>query len=248
MTDSFVPISAPTVTSQKLDSEELIIGANTIQRERVQVSGAAATEIARVKSSDATGAEMGLVVRPLQTAPGNLQGYVGGLLAHGVADTQRPVKVGHKAIAFGANPAEVDASDVSDWYTSRQGIPWILGGHPNIITLVEEFTIAETNALLFTVAAGNKIIVTRLDVNLDAETSEKVSWRVGFSTSAAPPATGVGALAKHGGMVPGEPYHCGNGGGILGIGAADEDLRLVCDRPTNGKLTVGLSLFTIAEA
>jgi hypothetical protein len=51
MSDSFiqVPVDAG---GKKVDTETLTVGVNTIQRQRVQVTGAAATDIARVNASE----------------------------------------------------------------------------------------------------------------------------------------------------------------------------------------------------
>ncbi len=48
---------------KKLDTEELLVGAVTVQRERNQIAGALAAEIAAVLNTDPTGADYGLVIR-----------------------------------------------------------------------------------------------------------------------------------------------------------------------------------------
>ena len=60
MANSTIPIAA---TSQSLDSEQLTVGANTVQRERMEIAGAAAADIAVIMNSAPTGTEYGLVVR-----------------------------------------------------------------------------------------------------------------------------------------------------------------------------------------
>lgn len=52
MADSFIIIDEPAVTDKKLDTEQLTVGANTVERERVQIAGAAATAIAGVDSAN----------------------------------------------------------------------------------------------------------------------------------------------------------------------------------------------------
>ena len=62
MSDSFLPYQDPSVVDKKLDSESLTVGANTVHRERVEVSGAGAAEIAEVKNAAPT-TEYGLITR-----------------------------------------------------------------------------------------------------------------------------------------------------------------------------------------
>ncbi len=49
---------------KKLDTEELLVSSVTVQRERNQLAGALAAEIAAVLNTDPTGTDYGLVVRP----------------------------------------------------------------------------------------------------------------------------------------------------------------------------------------
>jgi hypothetical protein len=51
MTDAFIQV-APDSTGKKVDNEELTVGANTVERQRIEVAGAAAAEIARVVNHD----------------------------------------------------------------------------------------------------------------------------------------------------------------------------------------------------
>lgn len=52
MANSYIAIDEPAVTDKKLDTEQLTVGANTVERERVQIAGAAAAEIAPVSATD----------------------------------------------------------------------------------------------------------------------------------------------------------------------------------------------------
>lgn len=52
MADQFIAIDEPAVTDKKLDTTELTVGANTVQRERVNITGAAAADIAPVSATD----------------------------------------------------------------------------------------------------------------------------------------------------------------------------------------------------
>lgn len=63
MADSIIQLPADGV-GKKLDTEQLTVGANTVERERDQIAGKADVEIAEVKT-EALAAHHGLVVRPV---------------------------------------------------------------------------------------------------------------------------------------------------------------------------------------
>ena len=65
MSNAYLPYQNPAIVDEKLDTEQLVVGLNTVDRERVQVTGAAAAEIARVQNSAIAGTEYGLVTRPI---------------------------------------------------------------------------------------------------------------------------------------------------------------------------------------
>lgn len=72
--DSFLPYQNPTVTDKKLDSESLAVGANTVERERVQIAGHGDVEVQEVKAANPAGTEYGGIVRNIpyaNTAGGN---------------------------------------------------------------------------------------------------------------------------------------------------------------------------------
>ena len=52
MANSFIAIDEPAVTDKKLDTEQLTVGANTVERERVQIAGATDTAIAGVDATN----------------------------------------------------------------------------------------------------------------------------------------------------------------------------------------------------
>lgn len=168
---------------------------------------------------------------------------VGGNVAHDAADSGNPVKLGFKAIAHGTNPTAVAASDRTDWYANRAGVPFILGGHPNIKTIELADTDGDTNIAIVTVAAGLKIVVTRVSFVCSNANTVNVAVRVGFGTASTPTTTGV--LLSHPGVAPGSGIVEGNGSGILGVGADDEDLRITNGAPTSGSCRTIVSYFTI---
>lgn len=64
MTDQFVRLADDTANlGKRLDMEEVVVNALVVQRERMQLAGAGAVEIARIMNSAPAGTEYGLVVR-----------------------------------------------------------------------------------------------------------------------------------------------------------------------------------------
>lgn len=176
---------------------------------------------------------------------------VAGGVAHDGVDSGAPNKVGMKAIAHGTNPTAVAAADRSDVYCNRAGIPFVIGGHPNVITVsarILDSDGAQTNVALVTVSSGTKIVVTRVSVKADGSNSGPVNCTVGFATATlATPGTtsGAGILLDHQGISAGGGSVEGNGSGILGVGADGEDLRYTCEDPAGGALTISVSYYTI---
>lgn len=177
---------------------------------------------------------------------------IGGIQAHDAADSgNNPVKIGAKAIAHGANPTAVAAGDVTDIFTNRHGIPFVIGGHMN--TFTEEFTQtdadgAQTNVALKTVAAGTKIVITQIQVLADQANTVETSVRIGFAAAtlgAASTTPVAGIVASHAGIVPGSGISRGDGSGILGIGGDGEDLRITISDPVGGNNVVVYSGYTI---
>jgi hypothetical protein len=168
---------------------------------------------------------------------------VSGDVAHDTADAGEPVKIGAKAVAHGTNPTAVDANDRTNIYANRAGVLFVMGGHPNIVTLRANYTAAETNTAIVTVAGGLKIVVTRLSVTADKANTVDVQCRIGFATATTPTTTGV--LLSHPGIAAGSGVVEGNGSGMLGVGADGEDLRITCEAPTSGSIDVVVSYFTI---
>lgn len=170
---------------------------------------------------------------------------VGGNTAHDGADGGSPVKVGMKAIAHGANPTAVAANDRTDWYANRAGVPWVIGGHPNVITQAFSTSSAQSDGAIITVSAGTKIVVTRVVFMVSEATTVGVGFHIGFGATTTPTGIAAGVLLTHPGMVPGGWVGSGDGSGILGIGGDGEDVRITSDVPTGGAIRAILSYYTI---
>jgi hypothetical protein len=166
-----------------------------------------------------------------------------GDVAHDGVDSGNPAKIGMRALAHGTNPTAVAAADRTDWLANRAGVPWVIGGHPNVQTIRATYTSAQTDTALVTVAAGLKIVCTRITFACDKANTVNVSARAGFGTANTPTTTGV--LASHPGIDPGGGMNVGNGAGIIGVGADDADLRVTTSAATTGSIEVVASFYTI---
>ena len=170
---------------------------------------------------------------------------------HDAVDQAATMAVGFRAIAFGANPTAVAAADRTAGYANRAGVPFVLGGHPNTITReaqIEDADGAQTNAAIVTVSAGTKIVVTQVGAHCDGSTTAPTNIVVGFGTAtlAARAAGGTsGILAGFDGVPAGGGMVKGNGAGVIGVGADDEDIRITTEDPAGGACSVEVSYFTI---
>lgn len=182
--------------------------------------------------------------------PGGANGLqTQGQVAHDAANAGNPVVQGAEAIAHGTNPTAVAAGDSTKVYANRAGIPFVIGGHPNIQTIEYLWTTAQTDEIIL-VSSGAKIAVTRISVVLDESTTVGVGFRIGFGASTLPTLptdgnTAAGILLSHPGMVPGGGITVGDGSGILGIGADNEDLRITTEVATGGAGRAYISYYTI---
>lgn len=168
---------------------------------------------------------------------------VSGDVAHDGIDSGNPVKVGMRAIAHGTNPTAVAAADRTDWLANRAGIPFVIGGHPNVISLELAVTAAQTDVAIVTVSSGTKIVVTQLMIVTDNANTAFPQCRVGFGATNTPTTTGV--IGTHPALPAGGGFTRGDGSGILGVGGDGEDLRITCGAPTGGSLRVLVSYYTI---
>lgn len=174
-----------------------------------------------------------------------------GTVAHDSADSGNPVKIGIVAFAHGTNPTPVTASDRTNWYGNRHGIPFTIGGHPNVIGREYMTTAAQTNdAIIENVPTNSRIVITAIDATLDGDTTVAVKVRIGFGSSAVPtePTSGnsaTGMVLSHPDLKAGSGIAKGTGAGILAIGGDGEELRITCDAPTSGQLTVMVHYYMI---
>jgi len=153
------------------------------------------------------------------------------------------------ATAHSANPTAATAGQPVSGLANRAGVPFVMGGHPNIITVTANLTAAQTDLALATIATGLKIVVTSLLVTASFANTVNVSVIVGFGTVNTPTLTAntpvAGVVGAHPNIAPGSGFGRGNGAGILGIGTDDQDLRITSSVPTGGSIDVIFSYYTI---
>ncbi len=175
----------------------------------------------------------------VQATASNLNAQVVGNVASSTTDSGNPIKIGYKASSYGTNPVAATNGQRTDAYANVAGIPFIVHGHPNIITRLDNFTSSTTNSALISVSGGTKIVVMNCTIAADSANTVKPSARAGFGTTNTPSTSGV--YISH----PGIPA----GGGIrqagMVAGADGDDFRFTCAVPTGGSLDVVTQYFTI---
>lgn len=174
---------------------------------------------------------------------------VSGDVAHDTADAGEPVKIGGKALNLGANPTGVTTNDRVNGMFTRAGQMVTIGGHVNVVTKnlnVTDADGAQTNAdVLGAIGSNVSVVVTKISVMADGANTGDVAVRLGFGTASVPAADSAGIVFAHPGIKPGSGVVEGNGGGILGIGASGEELRVTCEDPAGGAIDITVSYFTI---
>ena len=167
------------------------------------------------------------------------------LIAHdGVNSGNYTVLMGAAALAHGANPTAVAAGDVTQLYANRHGVPWVMGGHPNVATLRATYTTAQADVAVIAGVASTKLVVTRISAKLSkAYSGTAAAIRLGFGAAATPTTTGV--VASHPGVAAGGGMVEGNGGGILGVSADAEGLYVTAAVPTGGDWDVNVSYYAV---
>jgi hypothetical protein len=166
-----------------------------------------------------------------------------GNVGHDVAEAGNPLGIGATSIAFGANPTATTAGRRTRLLTTRAGVPFVIGGHPNPVTIEAAYTAAQTDTAIVTVSGGSKIVVTQIQMLADNANTVDVGFRVGFGTANTP--TTIGVVLTHPGVAAGSGVSRGSAGAVAGVGADGEDLRITSEVPTSGSIRVLVTYFTI---
>jgi len=112
---------------------------------------------------------------------------------------------------------------------------------PAVVTLEAAYTTAQTDTAIVSATAPDKVVVTSILVVVDNANTVDVGYRIGFGATATPTTTGV--VSSHPGLAAGTGVQRGDGSGVLGVGAAGEDLRITSEVPTGGSLRVVVSYY-----
>jgi hypothetical protein len=168
---------------------------------------------------------------------------VQGEQTHDAVESTNPLLQGAHALTHGANPGAVSNGDLTKVYANRHGVPWVIGGHPNVLSKEWTFTTQQTDAALITIGPGNIIVVTECTISTETAGTDV---RVGFGTATIPAAgtAGTDGIANSQlNMAADTRYPRGNGSGIISIGADNEDLRITTSGAVN--VLVLVSYYTI---
>jgi hypothetical protein len=182
---------------------------------------------------------------------GSFAPRVAGTKDHDAVDDGSPVKVGGRAIAHGTNPTAVAAADRTDWYFNRAGVPFFIGGHPNVVSkahLIADGDGAQTDmALIGSISAGTKIVLTRVSAVCDNANSGDCAINIGFGATNTPVADldGTVGVVVNGSFDGGAGITIGDGSGIIAVGGDGEELRLTCSDPVAGNIRISYSYYTI---
>lgn len=198
----------------------------------------------RVRTATTLGATVALAVQgDARTSMVNIAGGITGNVPHDSVENSNPVAIGGVAIEHGAVLNPVATGDRTRFIANADGIPFHIGGHPNIQTVRANITTAVTNNILVAGVAGQHIIVTGLQVTLDNASTGFPLVRIGFGATT-PTTTGV--IASHGGVPAGGGFSRGDGSGIIGVGGAAEDLRITTvTNATGNGLDVVVTYYTM---
>ncbi len=113
MADSFTQVP-PDSTGDKIDTEQLTVNAQTVERQRIQIAGTADTDIAPVDATAGLKVDLGSDNDVIQSTASNLNAQVVGTIAHDSPDSGNPVKIGGKAFTtLPTAAANLDRVDLS---------------------------------------------------------------------------------------------------------------------------------------
>lgn len=229
------------------------------------VPGSAATNLGKAEDAAHTSGDVGVMALgvgnvaqasfaadgdyiPIATdLKGNVM--VGGNIAHDGVDAGNPLLQGYRAIAHGTNPTAVAAADRTVGYSNRAGVPFVIGGHPNILTKnlnVSDADGAQTDTdIIGAIAGGMKYVVTMISVMADNANTQDVAVRIGFGTANTPAADAAGIVVAHPGIAPGSGFVVGDGSAIIGVGADGAELRCTTEDPVGGSVDITVTYYTI---
>ena len=152
-------------------------------------------------------------------------------------------------VAHGSNPTAVAAAGRATGKCNRAGVPFTIGGHPNIVRTTFSVVSAQTDlSLTGTIGAGTKVVVTEFAAKTDPANSVAVTLRAGCGAVNTPAASTTGAALITDATYPASSYageKFGSGSGIVAACADGEEVRMTSSAATSGHLYVTIAYFTI---
>lgn len=156
-----------------------------------------------------------------------------GDVAHDTADSGNPIKVGYKAKNLGSLITPVTDGDRVNGLSDRYGAQFVVQGSSFIQAVNADYASSQSNVAIITAAANETVRVYTLLVNIDYDAQVAPSIYIGYGAASTP--TTSKCIFANTGMVPGcyvVPF------GAPTQGASGEDLRITCDAPGNGNISV----------
>lgn len=181
MTDTTIPVQNPAVTDSSLDAEGLTVSAVAVKRERMQLAGAAAAEIARIINALPVGTEYAVVTRDLP-----LLAEVSYLASAARTTTQTQgdqTNPGHKGIAVtldvtsagtGSITLEIDVKDP----VSGKYVP-LLTGAAVVTNVTNTYTVFPGAPATANVSANAQLWRT-FRIKVTANNANTITYSVGY--------------------------------------------------------------------
>lgn len=197
-----------------VSTEELADASHVANNQLVTVSGTTKTDLAKAEDAAHVSGDMGLQVLAVRTDTAASRSGTDGDYTPLIVDSLGRLHVSSNIVSTSI---------------------------PAVVTLENAFTGAQANVAIVSVTSPDRIVVTRLLVTADNANSVDVGVRIGLAAATTPTTTGV--VGSHPGIAPGQGFSTGDGSGVLGIGAAGEDLRITSEVPTGGSIRVVVSYY-----
>lgn len=164
---------------------------------------------------------------------GAFTNFFQGNVAHDVADSGNPVKIGGIAKNYGSLPTAVTDADRVNRIHDRYGAAFVQNGSPYVRSYNAAYTTTQSSTAMLTAAANESIRLYGMIITLSYQTQALVDVTIGYGTVSTPSTDAV--VFDNPGMVAGT-YPITFPGAICG--ASGEDLRITASEPTGGQLSI----------
>lgn len=150
-----------------------------------------------------------------------------------------------RAAAHGADPTAVAAGSDTTWKSNRHGIPFVIGGHPNVIRYHERVSTDPAGAIIGT-ATTTVLVVTQTTIYVDRSVSNELQVTIGLSTDTTVP-TDADDCIFDGVVGARDIITIGDGHGIIAVGDAGMDFRADFNgtNAIGGAICIGRSYYEV---